>query len=195
MGLAQLGLQAKPFNFLRYALSCFFIEPIVILCSQILENNTILKDMVYCNEHGMSHCHIGTLWSTMGTDSHILGIKVRFLIFYSCMQQVINVSPQEKFPFLVLLDLRFFDFHLLGTILQGRNVYLCKTFHVCKTEMSLRLYCLAGHILIALKSLESGHKLSISSSRQICSFVTKWARSSFIILRGAEANAFRSSIY
>ena len=63
----------------------FLVELIIIIGSQILEHNTIFKDVVNRNQHGMGNCHICTLWSAMSTDSHILRIEIGFLIFYSSM--------------------------------------------------------------------------------------------------------------
>ena len=63
----------------------FLVELIIIVGSQIFENNTFLEDMVNRNQHGMGDCHICTFWSAMSTDSHILRIEIGFLILYSSM--------------------------------------------------------------------------------------------------------------
>lgn len=75
--------------------------------SKILENNTILKDVVYRNEHGMGNGHISTLCPPVGTYPHKLGMEVRLIVFTAACAQVTNVVRSREFPFLVFPDFLF----------------------------------------------------------------------------------------
>ena len=60
----------------------FPIKLIVIISSQILENDSFLQDVIDRNQHGMRHCYISTLASTMRTDPGKLGMEITRLILY-----------------------------------------------------------------------------------------------------------------
>lgn len=77
----------------------FLIELIIVISSEILENNIILEDVVYRNQHGVCNSNICPLLATMAADPLELCVEIRFLVSDRRVSADDQSIPQEIVSF------------------------------------------------------------------------------------------------